>query len=556
MLSALWACSDGIEVRYRGRSQVSDTPMRVVRPLMAGEQAHLVAADDDGGLHILPLDGGEACPLPSARAVAFFRRDDAYRLALRVERDDGHDEIRFLDTECKPHLEPAVDAGRTRMDGKVIFAELAGRLVAFDPWEDTQVTVSPLATELGPRAAPTRDRPGGLWLLEEEALVIRSPEGELLEEAARGVTEIGFAHRSDALFVYSNHEGIHSIQSDGEEARRLYDSGCRLRSQLLPPGPKPERHITALSPCEEGTLIAITDLDADEPSIVEFAQGVRRWWTRAAPAGGSLAVFTFYTTQLEQQERSFVARSDGTALELPLQLGDEPTIWPWMGSDGVSEADFGDGHGAWLIIDASHGLGLWTEQDGFKPIHPAAKRLMRTAGGWLVLHDAIDGLGSLSAIAPDTSLEPLARDVLDAGALELEVTPRMAGAVTTLPETAGALMHDMSQGVGTLSALHRAPAELVALAEGVKPSSVDAFYTYLRGASVIAASEPVVSLSLLQSFDAETSTGDLVIVMEGGREFFIDREVANARASDSRQRAGIVYSIPEGKRRGIWFAPQ
>lgn len=548
---ALAGCSDELEVRYRGRLQVSTEPMRIVLPMLGAEQARAIVADEDDVLWVVPFEEGEPCELGRVRALSSYRVSSDYRISLRYDADDGSELVRFVDAECEQHLSPVADAGPTALVNGHILAQVGEGLMAFDPWEDEQVTISEQVTEVGPLALNGANV-AGLWVLEGDRLVTRSFEGELLRSVDEGVIDLDIAHSADSRVVYANDEGIFIIDASGlpGSRERLADTGCALRTEFVAQGVG-RRHVTALSPCAERRLVTIDSVGRAEPVVVEHASHVRSYWNRAVLDGAEAQVWTFYITEVDDERHSFLSRPGGDATELPVALPtSRATLWPWP------HGDFEDAYGRWLIVDQTGALGLWDDEDGWMPLAEAVEDVALGPSGWMVLHDFADGLGTLSAILPDGTLEEIAYDVPGGGLYDIAGTGPPAGTIPLRPSLTGAVVHEARDGSATLSSLGSTPGALTTLAEDIGPGSLRGFQIRLRGKELAAETEPMGALGYLHRYDPEREVGELAVRLDDGRTFPIDRDVGNYRPSDSQLRPGMLYAIPDGPRQGVWFAPQ
>lgn len=565
------ACSDGLEVDYRGRRLIAKGDFRVALPLLFGSERYVLAAEaDTPGLQLLHFDDSKGCDLGEAnRAVAYWTVD-GLRIGMYDENEDGTLRVRFLDDTCEPHLDPIDGLADASFASGLVLGEAAdGRLLAIDPWHDRVRTLSKALTRRGPYARDVLDNVTGVWLLEGTRLLRRDFEGEPLGDAIDGVERIASPRDSALEFLYGTSKGTFLLSVDGEEEQRVYDTGCapRLERRAIWSTEQGERRVSLLSPCDDKHLVAV-DIGQDEQlRTTEYADHVLNWWYRTVvgasdPAHALPETWTFYRTEPEAEgtpERVWVARpSDAKAVEIDADINGGSALWPWIGVPGT-EAEWTKGHGVWLFVTSDGVLASWSASTGFMPIAQGVARLglgpLDTDGrlAWLTLHDAEDGLGTLSRISFRGALETVAEAVPPDGLVDLGAGGEGSGVIKMTPPDFDGVLRDFDGAKGEIALLGPT---LFPIASDVPPNAIREFAVQLRGGDIAHEAEPIGAIAYLHEFDAERGVGTLVIRLADGRSFEIDHDVQSYRPSNDPVEPGIVYAIGAGARRGIWFARQ
>lgn len=571
MCTGVCACGDGLEVDYRGRRQIAEGDFRVALPLLFGSERYVLAAErDTPGLQLLHFDGSEGCDLGEAnRAVAYWTVD-GLRVGMYDDNEDGTLRVRFLDDTCKPHLDVIdglADAGFA--SGLVLGETADGRLLAIDPWHDRVRTLSQGLTRRGPYARDVLDNVTGVWLLEGKRLLRRDFEGEPIGDVIDGVLRLASPRDSASEFLYATATATFLLSADGETAQRVHQTGCALRLERravwLPD--QGERRVSLLAPCEDKHLVAV-DIGEDEKlRTTAYVDHVLSWWYRTVVGAGDTAqalpqTWTFYRTEPEHEgepERVWVARpSDARAVEIDADLTGASALWPWIGVPGTN-SDWTRGHGVWLLVTRDGALGSWSAATGFTPIAQGVARLglgPLDADGrlaWLALHDADDGLGTLSRISFRGALETVADAVPPDGLVDLGAGGEGTGVIKMTPPDFDGVLRDFDGAKGEIALLGPS---LLPIASDVPPNAIREFAVQLRGGDIAHEAEPIGAIAYLHQFDAERGVGTLAIRLADGRNFEIDRDVQSYRPSNDPVEPGLVYAIGAGPRRGIWFARQ
>jgi hypothetical protein len=569
--AVLGACSTDLEVDYRGRRRIAEGDFRVALPLLFGSDRYVLAAErDTPGLQLLHFDGSQGCDLgQAARAVAYWIAD-GLRIGMYDETEDGTLRVRFVDETCEPHLDPIEGIADASFSTGVVVAEMAdGRLLALDPWNDRVRTVSKKVTRRGPWSRDALGNVTGAWLLEGTRLLRRDFEGEPIGDAIDDVERIASARESATELLYVDQDGTFLLSSDGATAERVAAPGCspRLDRRAIWIAEQGERRVSLLSPCEDARLITVDIGDDEALRETVHAEGVASWWHRTVVTGdgGSLGLpdtWLFYRTDAESEgapERVWVARpSDANATAIDADIGSGNPLWPWIGVPGTA-TDWSSGYGMWLLVNGDGVLGSWSERTGFEAIAEGVAQLGRApldSGGqlaWIVLHDAQDGLGTLSRISLQGTLETVAHDVPTDGLVDLGPGGEGAGVIRMTPPDFDGVLHEFDGDVGRIALL--APS-LVPIADGVPPNAIREFAIQLRGGEIASEAEPIGAIAYLHEVDAERGVGTLAVRLADGREFEIDHDVQSFRPSNDPVEPGIVYAIGDGPRRGIWFARQ
>ena len=574
LLASSWltACDTRIDVDYAGRRLVAAGDWDIRLPLLFGGDRKMLVADAQATLHILPFDDdSEPCEVGRPNSAVAYWSGEGLRIGLRNRDTDTTDELQFIDADCKPTLGPLGRVIDTTFVSNFILAQTDnGDLHALDPWARTSKRIARHVVARGPMARDAKANPVGMWLLEGDHLLARDFEGELLYDAAKGVTEMVSAHRNDDRFAYINDKGLHVIATDNSRDDVVHEGGCRLRMHVSPTVSS-LRQLTLLSPCEDKRLVAIDHRvrPRDEPPTVDVQEiaprDVATWWHRPvlSPAGSD--TWLAYVTQERGPNeddppvrRTFLVRPDGEQTEMDVVLDRGDPMWPWL--QGV---DWSQGFGRWLARTAQGELGFWSQEEGWVPIAPwvdtiahalvETDALGRVFAGWIVLHD-FDGSGAtLSHLDGDGTLHELATQVPREGLIDLSPESIPAGSLATQPPLIDAVIHDADGGTGTLSFIAQT---LHPISQGVLPGEIRLFEIEVRGSDIVAEAEPQPALAFLSNVPADDRLGTLTIQLLDGREFEIDSEVSSFRPSNDFARPGVAYTVGRGPRKGLWFAAQ
>jgi hypothetical protein len=152
----LGACSNEIDVDYRGRRQIVEGDFRIALPLLFGSERYVLAGErDTPGLRLLPFEGGDGCDLgPGDRAVAYWT-PDGLRIGVYDELDDGTLSVRFLDKDCEMSLGPVDGLIDTSFSTGLVLGETHARQGRHAP---RPVRARRIGERHG-RLAPGRDAP-------------------------------------------------------------------------------------------------------------------------------------------------------------------------------------------------------------------------------------------------------------------------------------------------------------------------------------------------------------------------------------------------------------
>ncbi len=573
----LGACSNALDVDYRGRRQIATGDFRIALPLLFGSERYVLAAErDQSTLQLIHFDGSQSCDLGTATRAAAYWTGDGLRIGMYTTEEDGTDTVRFLDDTCEAHLDEfggIIDASFT--SGNVLVETADARLVALDPWGDDVRVISRALTRRGPYARDALGNVTGVWLLEGDRLLQRNFTGERFGDAFDGVITIAAVGDAADEFLVVDADGTSVFSVDGATQERVSDPGCspRLERRVLWLPEQGERRVSLLSSCENRRLIAVDMTDRGELRVTRYADRVASWWHRTVvePTDSGLGLpdtWTFYRTQPDSDaapERVWLARpSDDEAAEFGVDITASSPIWPWFGAPGSREA-WASGHGVWLLVTRDGVLGSWSDEHGFVSIAERVERLglapLEQDGrpAWILLHDAVEGVATLSRLTPALPFEgngvltSIAEGVPADGLIDLTGGGEGSGVIKLTPPRYDGVLRNFDGARGELALLG---SEFVSVAQGVPPGAIREFGIALRGSDISQEAETTGAIAYLHDFDATAGVGALAIRLADGRAFEIDRDVSSHRPSNDSFEPGIVYAIGKGPRRGLWFARQ
>ncbi len=295
---------------------------------------------------------------------------------------DGRATLTFSDETCSLRdvdvpVSDAVYPLTLDDDGRqvVIFGNGKGQLSLYDPWNDK---LSIIATGVSRFLQAQRPQTGGnpmgpemLWLIENDALTLRTLDGTLVVQRGSAVTE----------FVQAAFATLHVAFVDGGD---LYEAAAPdfKRALVSADACSPSYGGTTISyfaPCADRQLVR---LNLQTGELEEFARGVQAAWKQ----GG----FTF--------ERGLDEAGRNTLFVTP-PGGQRTEVTPTLLSD-VQALDNTHIVGK----DANSDFGIWSARDGFTPVLKSAGRIVgfidaRTNRlSWVAMHEVKGGRGTLAYV--------------------------------------------------------------------------------------------------------------------------------------------------------------
>jgi hypothetical protein len=325
-----------------------------------------------------------------------------FKMALEVA--DGKDLLFYLsDPDCST-TGPFGKVGDGREDGpfnitmsedqrSVVMWISPDNVLSFrDPWFDEQHVIAEGVSSFTPVARPSRLGLGtnedALWLLENGRLVQRTYGGKVLFGLGKDVQEFTQAMFDTLRVAYR--DGTRLFEAAGPDFKpfMVAEDGCSPRYS--------GNTLSVWSPCADRQLVR---LDLITGMIQTFDKGV--FWSYTS--GGAV----FEQSQDEQGEHLFVTLAGRTRTEIKPRL------------DRYID-----------VIDPTHvagrtedrRFGVWSPDEGFRQLFKGVVDLtpfidLRTSSYlWLMLHEATNGLGTLSVFdQKDYKLKKLATGVPTSG---------------------------------------------------------------------------------------------------------------------------------------------
>jgi hypothetical protein len=399
------------------------------------------------------------------------------------------------------------------------------------------------------------------WLLEGDRLVLRGEDGaelrgadgRALRPAIRGVTEIAVAGQGQSM-IYSNQDGTYRLGHEGYAPQRIAIPGCKLRYETGIRGAQTFDLAMMLAPCRDG-MGRLISIDFDGKSR-EFAYSVISYFRRIfVDDDGQPEPFTFYVTREAEDapKRYFMASPDpdAPAIELDVPISSRSTLLPLGLRDGVARA--------WLITTAEDDVrgGFFTPELGFTAVASGVRAIAISRAGLLVLHDYTDeDGGTLSLVSErDAALRPIAERVpaqglFDSGQFAID---RPEARLSSLRE-ADVVLHDAEDGMGTLSEIED-DGRLIELGRDVPSWSPSSYVTVVRGRQLIEATRDLAVLSYLRDFDDTEHSGTLAVVDPNGESLVLGKHVTSHVSSGDSNRRGVLYATT-GKSPEVWFVQQ
>lgn len=537
---ALAACGDfEAQYHYLGQRKLSEDPMAVKTVFWPDDEPVVFATyrrsrDERVKMYIHPLSGSrpscEAGPVTRFAAVADRR---GFRLALFHEDEQR---LGFYDSRCGS-IEPTLEGVRRmglRTSGGVhrfIVESLDGQLISADPFAHEAVVLAEGVRRTGSGVLPLPDG-DALWILTDRGLAPVDLTGKRLAAYISDVDR--FAHFLGRDPESGRRRALVAVERRGrvellDETSVLFDGEARTKDERL------WSQASACSPRIEeviehdlGGLDGSADLDSigglgglaglsqgDAPKPRSGSSTVGTWVAMFSPCADRRLLL-----RSEQGERLIVAEGVSEYQLLGVGRDGRPLVVFQVGED--------EQQGSFVTLAGEDPIPIDV------PVHLSTVGLRGGLSGEdddLVLRfitgDAARRLGTWS---PAKGFEELLFGVDTIG-------------------SRGFVLHEFDGDVGTLSLCIARGCRRVAT--GVPSDGFHSYETIER----VNASHPM--LAFIHSADPERRAGQLrVLNRVTGSTFDIDERVQTFLPVELGSARGMVYSVPDGPRRGLWYAPR
>lgn len=478
------------------------------------ERGHILARDlDDGALTIVPFDGSEACKVgPAARYWSYLQAfglqeaqgyvpfiesiDASHRGTLGLATFDCQlSSIRLENSGAPVRPAPAVTPlAYLAMQGGTTLHRL-------DPWNDEQSVV---AEQVGQLSFDGEH----LWTLEAGEVVVRDPSLEEFRRYGKGTTEL--LVWTAGVVYFTDEAGLHKVDLGEDTEQLIVEGACRMAS----PRGGSSAYVATLAPCAESRLVVV-DTATDEATVLAETAALGVHVSELRHSGENRRYLSYIT---DIDEATGLGKLWTKTLE-----DDDPVL---IGS-GTSLRSVKSPFTNRLpvIVDADDGPGrliLWSP-DGTDEIAEGVDDIALP----LILEQHDGKTGTLSVLTEGDERQELATGIPSLG--------------TSIPGR-HAMLSDYDGKVGTLilvTPLKDGGFDVEPLASGVPAPG----YLFLRFADAI---------SYLKDVEPGSGFGRLEIRFFSTNETYGVDSVSEWMAMDWPD-VGVVYSVPDGDRSGIWF---
>jgi hypothetical protein len=519
--------------------KLSDGPWsRVVVDLDSDTLYHLGARrldDEQPTFHLFDADAREGCSVSPNAGTWLMGKPEAapFRLLPYLEEIDarGRGRLRFTTLDCEVQEIAVEDAGRPEVrlyDGGYLTPTKRGYSLV-NPWSgDIQVLAEHLHEVL------VWDRTVLLWA--DGKLKSFSDQFELGSELGDGVSAVAWVGQS---FLMEDETGLSRVDFDRETLELLstpvLEGACNLQLSRAVPVDAVGAWVSLAMPCDnpKPSLVHL-DPSFEVLEVIEmpFEADARlaRAMTDSATAGdeGALVAMAYLSEMDEDGFGPLWIYSLGS--EAPILLGEradvesvfaDPSESDWDGSARINYQELGD----YLAHDWLH-FG-W---DGSTEV--IAERIVRNSASGQVLVNFDGVAGDLPLFDSDgvaIVAEKVPPNVDQAWSLS---GPRRYARVDQFDGETGRVL---------LSNEFDQPSLWDPVATGVAPESLR-FVWFMP------------ALMFLENWDPENGTGDLVAYNYELEARATISEGVSSFDLTSYPWDGVVYTVPHGKRQGMWFS--
>ncbi len=499
----------------------------------AADGAFVVALRDGNQLSITPFNGGKGCEPGPARAYrnALLRtEDDSKKLDARIafqtpqtEEDPG--ELRFTNFACEVD-EVTVPGGslpiavRFSADPGFIVQDLEESLFYVNPWRNELKLLAEDAIRIDDKRraifAPGAGGAEKMWAIAGGELIVRDNQLRLEHTLGKDLVKedlVALAHSSSGaggpMVALLNEAGdlYTALASDLDAVKRIDTNACEMGFNVGLNG----RELIYYSPCEDRHLISY-ELDTDTRR--DLGKGVQRYRITGMTESGPLVLYVTDVDEFLPEVGTLWVRWGDNA---PIRIGERGNL---ALSLVTVEQDMQ------VVLNWSDkGGDLYVGKLGDEDMDPVATEVAYMSPLGIV--SEFDGAnGKLQKLdAEDGSLELLAKSASIYGVKVDSLTQR------------GLFLSDFDGQEGALTLLDGTKTRLIS--ENVRPGQYQ--FTALL---------PMVTV--LSDLEAGTATLKLRH-LERDEEVIVSTGVAEA-VEVGWPREGMLYSVPEGERAGVWFA--
>lgn len=522
-------------------SQLMEGPWtRVVVDLDADTLYHVGGRrldDEEPTFHLFGADVQSGCQVTPNVGTWLMGKPDAapFRLLPFLESSDerGRGRLRFTTLDCQVQDLAVEDAGRPYprlYDNGYLLPTKQGYTFA-DPW-------SGKSHEVAARLQSVLVWSDAILLWADDTLKSFSEgfePGRQWGNVPESVVPIG------GDFLVEDADGLHRVTLDHDslaiDSEPVLEGACGLQQSSIFAGDQMGGWMALQQPCgnPRPTLLRLDamtfeTLDSFELPFEADSRHARALIVPATEAGDALPLGAVFLTDVDDDGLGTVWtwRADG---EEPFRLGERGSLDTlylespdsgWAGIAQINHQQLGD----YTAHDWLHFA--W---DGTTEV--VAERIVRNAssGELLVNFDGV--AGDLPLFSADNSYRLLAQGVPPySGTASSVVGERHYARVDHFDGSSGRVL------LGTTS---KDPSEWQAIAEGVPPDS-PRFSWFMPALLFIEAWDPDRKTGSLVAYNYELDARDTIA--EGVSSFDLT----------SYPWDGVVYSVPEGKQRGLWFS--
>jgi len=531
LLGLSQGCDDlGESFEYRGGRLLDEGDYHVAAahwldtlPVVFASRAE--GPDGERVLRFVPLSdiGIEPCSTMAGTGFIAVGRDGAFRMAVINDRDPGR-MLDFFDARCNrvgPAFEDAIHIDYIA-DSQFLVRTENREAYVVEPFEGRVDLIAEDVVSIGTPRIGARDQqanppPLALWVLSDDGLRLHDMHGKALSERIEGVTRMTVYHGPTAvdegLMAYTDSEGVHLVQYDLDAARI---PGAMVELQ---------EHWSVAGACTQSfkDIDDFSELECDDDDDCEpaadpaLASGLHAWLSMFRPCSARRLVLrrvldsASYT--FDDNVMQFKVAARGSA--------EGPAVfYSKSNSDGERDYFYRSGLKAPIEIEVPVDLQLLVEDVNAYP-----RVRMTTA----------EDTPRFGLWHPDSGFEPLLENVRGT------------------PETS-LVLHDYDEeaGVGTLSVCDESCAQI---ASDVRRGGYRRYTTLER-----IGDGPIV-LAYIHDYQRpegrSTGGGTLTVVnTKTGAVVDLDREVSSFVQIENGPARGIVYSVSDPERQGLWFAPR
>ena len=508
--------------RVDDQSEMNLFSLAAARSCVAGRYSRYLAAGDGRGFRLSMLDVEE-------RTWEFF--DQNCRSYLRVDNADRNGLHVVLDHIRNLHQYLVIDQERV--------------LWAVDPFAGTQTSlVAGITGSVGQAvSASLLVLPGGalgLWVVRADGLqLISANSGEVLHRLAGEI--IGFDVRGPYAVSGGVFELVLLTRPEGTALFAVGMAGQSASSALLweQEGACRPRFQRELSGCLDGACNRSLE-DAEASSAL-----LSRFQTLGDELGHELP-----------PDRASVARvSDNlpwVGMESPCGSADLKLRPPMA---VVDDLEFPGAMNSYALVRAPDKEGMaivfLTPEEGFAQTH-----FVTLGGDEETLSATVDLTAGVGVLRKPGDYRVLLHEeeprwgVWRLGEGFVPFLDNVAIGEGGVPYVRGDLvLHDLQDGEATLSRCLETDCSKIA--DGVYPAG---YWLYLTEPRI---GEQVEAVAFLRDYDTETRSGELLVsAPELGVTELLDTHVDSYRPVEVGPARGIVYSVRDEARRGLWFAPR